>query len=307
MNRVAMLRRMRLIRTFEGALAARRDHGFQLLSAGEEAVAVGLCAALAAEDQLLTGGRSIGFALARGLPPGPVMAELLGRVDGPNQGRAGRGHLSWPAYGFFGAHAVVAGNMSVAAGVALARRLREAAGMVVCVFGDGACGAGALHETLNIAALWRLPVLFVCNNNQFAVSTRPEATLAGRAGDLAGAYGIFARRVDGMDVDAVAAACAALAARVRDGGGPVFLECASARFLAHSTAARETRMADELRETRARCPIAALQAALLRDGEVSESALATLEAEVAAEVAAAIAFAEASPFPSPEEALADAE
>jgi TPP-dependent pyruvate/acetoin dehydrogenase alpha subunit len=306
-NRVDVLRRMRLIRAFEAALAARPDAGFQLLSAGEEAVAVGLCAALAAEDQVLTGGRSIGFALARGLPPGPVMAELLGRVAGPNQGRAGRGHLSWPAYGFFGAHAVVAGNIAVAAGVALARRMGGAKGIAACVFGDGACGAGALHETLNIAALWRLPVLFVCNNNQFAISTRPEAALAPRAmTELAGVYGIPARRVDGMDVSAVAAACATAAARVRDGGGPAFLECASARFLAHSTSARETRKADELRETRARCPIMALEAALLRDGEISDPALERMEAELAAEIAAAIAFAEGSPFPDAEAALADA-
>lgn len=302
-----MLRRMRLIRAFEAALAARHDHGFQLLSAGEEAVAVGVSAALEAEDQLLTGGRSIGLALARGLPPGPVMAELLGRVDGPNRGRAGRGHLSWPEYGFFGAHAVVAGNIAVAAGVALARQISGAKGIAVCVFGDGACGAGALHETLNIAALWRLPVLFVCSNNQFAISTRPEAALAPRAmADLAGAYGIPARRVDGMDVGAVAAAAGKAAADMRGGAGPAFLECMSARFLAHSTSARETRTADELRETRAQCPIRALEAVLLRDGDVSPSALATLQAEVTAQVAGAMAFAEASPFPVAEEALADA-
>jgi TPP-dependent pyruvate/acetoin dehydrogenase alpha subunit len=306
MSRLGMLRRMRLIRAFEAALAARRDAGFQLLSAGEEAVAVGLCATLEAEDQMLTGGRSIGFALARGLPPGPVMAELLGRVAGPNQGRAGRGHMSWPAYGFFGAHAVVAGNISVAAGVALARRMSRSKGIAVCVFGDGACGAGALHETLNIAALWRLPVLFVCNNNQFAIATRSESALAPRAIDLAGVYGIPARRVDGMDVGAVEAAAAEAVAAVRAGAGPAFLECASARFLAHSTSARETRTADELRATRASCPIMALQAKLLRDGEISAFALRRLEDEVAAEVAAAIAFAEASPFPVADEVLADA-
>jgi TPP-dependent pyruvate/acetoin dehydrogenase alpha subunit len=292
---------MTLIRAFETMLACRRDRGFQLFSAGEEAVAVGLCAALAPEDQLLTGGRAIGFALARGLPPGPVLAELLGRVDGPNEGRAGRGHLSWPERGFFGAHAVVGGNIAVAAGVALARRMRGETGIAVCVFGDGACGAGALHETLNIAALWGLPVLFVCNDNQLAISTRREDALAPRSmADFARAYGIAARRADGMDVGAVAAAANAAVAAIRRDGRPGFLECLSVRLGAHSTSARETRDKAGLRAACARCPIAKLEADVLRDGEVSPAELERLRIEVAREVAAAVAFAEASPFPTAE-------
>jgi len=307
MSRAEMLRRMKLIRAFEAGLAARPDRGFQLLSAGEEAVAVGLCAALGAEDQLLTGGRSIGFALARGLAPGRVMAELLGRAGGPNEGRAGRGHISWPEQGFFGAHAVVAGNIAVAAGVALARRMTRAAGIAVVVFGDGACGAGVLHETLNIAALWRLPLLFVCNDNQMAIATPRQAALAPLAmADVAAAYGIAARKVDGMDVTAMAGAAAEAVAAIKAGGGPRFLECGSLRFGAHSTAARETRGAAELQAMRSRCPIAALEAMLLADGEIAAPALKYLEAEVADEVAAALAFAEASPSPAPEAALADA-
>ena len=178
MDPIEALRRMMLIRAFETALAKRRDHGFQLLSTGEEAVAVGLGAALTCKDQLLTGGRSIGPALARGVEPGKVMAELLGKIAGLNRGRAGRGHMSDPRSGFFGAHAVVGGNISIAAGVALAKHLADDGGIVAVLFGDGACGAGALHETLNIAACWRLPLLFVCNNNQLSVSTARTAALA---------------------------------------------------------------------------------------------------------------------------------
>ena len=171
---------MMLIRAFEQALARRNDHGFQLLSSGEEAVAVGLCSALTGSDQLLTGGRSIGPALARGLAPDRVMAELLGRSSGTNRGKGGRGHLADPKAGFFGAHAVVGGNISVAVGVALSMQMSGSDGIVAILFGDGASGVGALHESLNIAAIWNLPVLFVCNNNQFSVSTPRSAALAGR-------------------------------------------------------------------------------------------------------------------------------
>ena len=162
---------MMLIRAFEQALARRGDHGFQLLSSGEEAVAVGLCSALTNRDQLLTGGRSIGPALARGLAPDRVMAELPGRSSGTNRGKGGRGHLANPKAGFFGAHAVVGGNISIAVGVALSMQMSGSDGIVAIMFGDGAAGVGALHELLNIAAIWNLPVLFVCNNNQFSVST----------------------------------------------------------------------------------------------------------------------------------------
>ena len=173
-----MLRSMMLIRAFEQALARRKDHGFQLLSSGEEAVAVGLCSALTSKDQLLTGGRSIGPALARGLAPDLVMAEFLGRKSGTNRGKGGRGHLADPKAGFFGAHAVVGGNISIAVGVALSMQMSASDGIVAVLFGDGASGAGALHELLNIAAIWNLPVLFVCNNNQLSVSTPRSAALA---------------------------------------------------------------------------------------------------------------------------------
>jgi pyruvate dehydrogenase E1 component alpha subunit len=293
---------MMLIRAFEAALVARPDHGFQLLSSGEEAVAVGLCAALGADDQLLSSGRSIGPALARGLDPGRVMAELLGRTAGPNRGKGGRGHLAQPSAGFFGAHAVVGGNLTIAAGVALAFQVEGRPGVVACVFGDGACGSGALHETLNIAALWRLPLLLVCDNNQMSVSTPVGEGLAPRRlSDLAAPFGLPGVTVDGMDVLAVREAAARLVARARAGEGPGLLECVSERFSSHSTATRETRPAAVMAAVRARCPIERLAGELALDG----AARAALQAEVEAEVARAVAFAEASPFPDPAEALSD--
>lgn len=298
----AALAAMMLIRAFETTLAGRKDHGFQLLSSGEEAVAVGLAAALGAGDQLLTGGRSIGPALARGVDPGRLMAELLGKVDGINRGRAGRGHLSDPEAGFFGAHAVVAGNISIAAGVALARQIEGASKIVAVLFGDGASGAGVLHETLNIAACWRLPMLFICNNNQLSVSTRRADAIAPvRISDLGAAYGMPTQTIDGLDVEGVATAIGAAADHARSGAGPAFVECLSIRLRSHSTTARETRSRDELAELRTRCPIVRQIAKLGLDA----AHVARLEESAAGEAAAALAFADASAFPAMDEALAD--
>ena len=297
---------MLLARELESALSTRVDCGFQLLSSGQEAVAVGVAAALQAQDQLLCSGRSIAPALARGLDPGRVMAELIGRTSGPCLGRGGRGHLSQPAAGFFGAHAVVAGNLSIAAGVALALQARRDRSIAVCMFGDGACGAGVLHETMNIAALWQLPLLLVCDNNLYSVSTPVAAALAPqRLSDLAAPFGIEACTVDGMDVRVVRDAAVALTDHVRNGDGPAFLECVSRRFASHSTSARETRGQQELAADRQLDPITRLENALLSEGALCAQSAQALREQVRARVIAACAFAEASPFPVPDEAFAD--
>ncbi|GBQ87153.1 pyruvate dehydrogenase E1 component subunit alpha [Gluconacetobacter johannae DSM 13595] len=301
---VGALRAMLMIRTFEDTLARRKEHGFQLLSSGEEAVAVGLASALGAEDQLLTGGRSIGPALARGVAPERVMAELLGKSGGMNQGRAGRGHMSDPQAGFFGAHAVVGGNISIAAGVAMARQLDGDGGIVAILFGDGACGAGALHETLNMAAQWKLPILFVCNNNQLSVSTARDAALAvANLSDLGATFGMWARTIDGLDVQGVAAAARDAVRHIRDGLGPAFLECTSIRLRSHSTTARETRSRAELAELQTHCPIRRHAAALQADGIVDDVGLEQMRQDAAAEIAQAMAYAEASPYPTAQEVL----
>lgn len=301
---IETLRRMMLIRAFETALAKRRDHGFQLLSTGEEAVAVGLCSALKKEDQLLTGGRSIGPALARGVDPGRLAAELLGRVAGINRGKGGRGHLADLDSGFFGAHAVVGGNISIAAGVALAKKMEKKGGIVAVLFGDGACGAGGLHETLNMAAIWKLPLLFVCNNNQLSVSaSRADVLAPKKLSDLAVGFGLPAQTVDGMDVETVAQAAQEAAQTVRAGGGPVFLECLSQRFASHSTTARETRSSATLAELRLQCPIRRQVERLSAAGILPGDAADDMEKQAQTRVAEAFAFADASPFPDATEVL----
>jgi TPP-dependent pyruvate/acetoin dehydrogenase alpha subunit len=292
-----MLRSMLLIRRFEESLRARKDVGFQLFSSGEEAVSVGVCAGLRSEDQLLCSGRSIGPALARGVSASRVMAEALGREGGPCGGRGGRGHLAATDNGFFGAHAVVGGNLTIAAGVALALQVKGA-GVVVCMFGDGACGAGALHETLNMAAVWRLPLLFVCNNNQYSISTPRSAVLAARSlSDLASPFGVPGVTVDGMDVVAVRNAAQSLLNDIRGGAGPAFLECLSGRFSTHSTATRETRSQAELDELRARCPIETYANRLRREGGLIGDQRLALECEVDQAVREANRFADVSPYP----------
>ncbi|GAB6968724.1 pyruvate dehydrogenase (acetyl-transferring) E1 component subunit alpha [Komagataeibacter kakiaceti JCM 25156] len=304
MTPVEMLRGMMLIRAFEDALARRKDHGFQLLSSGEEAVAVGLASALEEGDQLLTGGRSIGPALARGVAPERLMAELLGRTGGVNRGRAGRGHLSDPSAGFFGAHAVVGGNISIAAGVALARQMDHDSGIVAILFGDGACGEGALHETLNMAALWKLPLLFVCNNNQLSVSTaRADALAVARLSDLGATFGMWARTIDGLDVGAVAQAATEAVRHVRSGLGPAFLECVSIRLRSHSTTARETRGRAELAELQARCPIRRYVSVLMERGELDTAQRDHLSLEATVRAEGALGSADASPYPDAREVM----
>jgi pyruvate dehydrogenase E1 component alpha subunit len=301
-NSTEALRAMMRIRAFETALAGRRDHGFQLLSTGEEAVAVGLASALTAQDQLLTGGRSIGPAIARGVEAPRVMAELLGRVTGVNQGRAGRGHLSAPSAGFFGSHAVVGGNISIAGGVALAKQQSGDGGIVAILFGDGACGSGALHETLNMAANWKLPLLFVCNNNQLSVSVpRTEALAPAKLSDLGATFGLPSSTIDGLDVELVSSTLSEAAASVRAGQGPAFVECVSIRLRSHSTTARETRTRDELAELQTHCPI---RRQIARLG-LTETAVAAMEQEAAKLAAEALAFADASPYPEAADVLAN--
>ena len=299
-----LLRRMLTIRTFEVALMARPDHGFQLLSTGEEAVAVGLCDALDQGDQLLSSGRSIGPAIARGIPLAAIAGELLGKANGTNHGMGGRGHLSCPSKGFFGAHAVVAGNLTVAAGVALAMKRTAGNNIAVCIIGDGAAAAGALHETLNLAALWRLPLLVVINNNQIAISTPSVCAVSVTdLSDLARPFGIPATTVDGIDVLEVKVAASKALAHIRSGKGPYLLECRSERFSSHSSSTRETRSHDAMARVRARCPINHLARWSEAQGQLTDAMLVQLETDVEAEVAAAFAKADAADYSSVEEAL----
>jgi TPP-dependent pyruvate/acetoin dehydrogenase alpha subunit len=306
-ERLRRLRSMLLARTFEAALLRQPKPGFQLLSRGEEAVAVGICSALELRDPLLCSGRSIGPALARGVPPGGLLAELIGKDGGPNRGRAGRAHVSMPSVGFFGAHGVVGGNLTVAAGVALAQQQLGTGAVAVCLFGDGACGAGALHETLNMAALWRLPLVLACCNNGYAVSTSVREALApARLIDLAAPFGVPATAVDGTDVDAVATMAREAVASARAGGGPRFLELQCVRMAPHSTLTREERPPVELQELEGRDPLLLYERRLRTETLLDDALWARLRAEVDSEVSEAERFAEFAPWPDGETAELDA-
>lgn len=306
-ERIRRLRSMLLLRGFESALLKQPKPGFQLLSRGEEAVAVGVCAALERRDPLLCSGRSIALALARGVPPGGLLAELIGKDGGPNRGRSGRAHISMPSVGLFGAHGVVGGNLTVAAGVALAQQQLGTGAIACCVFGDGACGAGTLHESLNIAALWRLPLLLICNNNGYAVSTPTRESLApAHLYDLAAPFGIPAGAADGSDVDAVAAATAEAVAAVRSGQGPRFLELRCPRLAPHSTLTREERPASELEQLCRSDPLRRCEWRLRAEDLLDDASWARLCSEVDAEIAEAERFAGAAPWPDAEAALLDA-
>jgi pyruvate dehydrogenase E1 component alpha subunit len=296
---VARLRQMIRIRRFEERCAelysAQKIRGFVHLYIGEEAIAAGIMPALAAADTVVATYREHGHALARGLPAAEIMAEMYGRVEGCSRGRGGSMHLFSAEHRFYGGNAIVAGGLPVAVGLALAAKVQGTGGLVACFFGEGAMAEGEFHESLNLAALWELPVLFCCENNRYAMGTalarsESETNLALKAA----AYELAAWTVDGMDVDAVAAAAHRATEMLRGGDGPVFLELQTYRFRAHSMYDPDRyRTKDEVARWKERDPIPAYRTRLLEAGVVDDAALAELDAEVEAELDAAVAFAEA--------------
>ena len=296
---VQQLRQMLLIRRFEEKSAelytAEKIRGFLHLYIGEEAVAVGVMGALTADDAVVATYREHGQALARGMNAGAIMAEMYGKVEGCCRGRGGSMHLFDTAFRFYGGNAIVAGGLPLAVGLALADRMQARANVTACFFGDGAVAEGDFHEALNLAALWQLPVLFVCENNLYAMGTALRYTQASQ--DIAAkgaAYNMAAAAVDGMDVQAVEAATRGAVDRIRAGDGPFLLECRTYRFRPHSMFDSELyRTKDEVAQWRERDPIELLAGRMTEAGLLDETGRVALEREVAAEVEAAVAFAEA--------------
>jgi pyruvate dehydrogenase E1 component alpha subunit len=294
-----LLREMLRIRRFEERCAelygAEQIRGFLHLCIGQEAVAVGVMQALEPDDAVVSTYREHGHALARGVPAEAVMAEMFGRVEGCSRGRGGSMHLFDASRRFYGGNAIVGGGIPLAMGLALADRMQGRERVTACCFGDGAVAEGAFHESMNLAALWKLPVLFCCENNLYAMGTalarhQAQTDLAAKAAG----YGTAAWAVDGMDVLAVEEAARSAAVTVRGGGRPVLLELRTYRFRAHSMYDPDLyRTKDEIEAWKRRDPIPALEAALDAAGELDDGAMEALEAEVAEEVAAAVAFAEA--------------
>jgi TPP-dependent pyruvate/acetoin dehydrogenase alpha subunit len=310
---VRMLRTMFLIREFdERAIPLRlagKIYGTVHPYVGQEAVAVGVCEHLAVTDRVTSTHRGHGHCIAKGASTHRMMAELFGRVDGYCKGKGGSMHIADFAVGMLGANGIVGGGLPIACGAALAAQLEGRGAVTVCFFGDGAAAEGEFHESLNIAGLWKLPIVFVCENNQYAANNavgvqHPRVDIAAHAAP----YAMPGVVVDGNDVLEVHAAAGEATARARGGDGPTLLECKTYRWHFHAMRAvrpPETRPAEEIASWRGRDPIARLTQHLVGRGLLSPAELEALRDGVIAELDGAVAFAEASPFPDPKDLLAD--
>lgn len=307
-EQVQLLRQMILIRRFEEKCAelysAGKIRGFLHLYVGEEAGAVGVMRALQPEDAVVATYREHGHALARGITARALMAEMFGKLEGTSHGRGGSMHIFDAATRFYGGNAIVGGGLPVAVGLALADAMQEQPRVTACFFGEGAMAEGEFHESMNLAALWRLPVLFVCENNLYAMGTalarsESQTNLALKAA----AYNIPAWSVDGMDVLAVLEQAGRAALAVRS-DGPVFLELKTYRFRAHSMYDPEFyRAKAEVEVWKQRDPIEHFRAQLQEGGDLDDAGFAALEASVQAEIDDAVAYADAGTL----EAVSDLE
>lgn len=297
-----LLRQMIRVRRFEEKCvelySATKIRGFLHLCIGEEAVAVGVISSLGPGDAVVSTYREHGHALARGVPMEAVMAEMFGKVTGCSRGRGGSMHLFDADLRFYGGNAIVGGGMPPSVGMALADRMNDRSDVTACIFGEGAMAEGEFHESANLAALWHLPVLFVCENNRYAMGTalareHAETDLTVRAAS----YGMVAWSVDGMDVLAVQEAARRAIALVRGGGGPCFLELRTYRFRAHSMYDPDRyRDKAEVERWREADPIPRLTTELVAQGALTDDEVATWEDEIAREIDAAIEAAEAAPL-----------
>lgn len=308
---IALLRDMIRIRRFEEKCAELyglgKIRGFLHLYIGEEAVAVGALQALRPDDAIVATYREHGHALVRGIPARAVMAEMYGKATGCSRGRGGSMHLFDAATRFYGGNAIVGGGLPLAVGIALADRLRGERRVTACFFGDGALAEGTFHESLNLAALWHLPVLFLCENNLYAMGTALERHQAQLDVTLkARGYATPSESVDGMDVLAVEAAARRGADYVRSGEGPFLLEARCYRFRAHSAYDPELyRPKEEVERWKRRDPIPAFVEVLRGAGVLAPGDLEALEAAAAKEIDEAVAFSEASPWEPVEDLLRD--
>ena len=276
-------------------------YGLVHLSIGGEGVAAAVCRQLRASDAVYSGHRAHGHALAMGAPSDRLMAELMGRDTGLCRGLGGSMHLVDRAHGLMGATGVVGGNLPLAVGTALAAQMRGAADVTVSFFGDGAVQAGTFHESINLATLWRLPLVFVCENNGFAEFTpRSAHTNVERVSDVVAPYGLERATVSGSDVAEVWDAFGAFARSAREGGGPFLLECLTHRRRGHYEGDSDSYRDSDEAEWERKDPIARLTADGLADGWLTTEQRELIEAEARAEIEAATAFARESPYPPPE-------
>ena len=299
-----LLRQMYTIRAFEERAeqlyALGKVHGTMHLSIGEEASAVGSIAALRPDDLILSTHRGHGHCIAKGADLNRMMAEFLGKETGYCRGRGGSMHIADVAGGNLGANGVVGGGLPISVGVGLALRMQKRDQIVLCFFGDGAANNGAFHESLNMAAIWKLPVVFVCENNQYAMSLSVRRAFAiERISDRAAAYGMPGVTVDGNDLLAVYQAVSSAVQRARASQGPTLIENVTYRWRGHSKSdANRYRTREEIEAWKRKCPIKRFRARLIEEGVLTEEEADRLEQEARQAIDAAVAFAEASPEPS---------
>src|SRR3990172_529551 len=306
-----LLREMLRIRKFEEKAAEmyslQKIRGFLHLYIGEEATGVGAMQAFSPEDAIVATYREHGHALARGIPAGSLMAEMFGRATGCSHGHGGSMHFFDRSRRFYGGYAIVGGGLPIAVGLALADKLQNRPAVTACYFGDGAVAEGEFHESMNLAALWKLPVVFLCENNLYAMGTALARHQAQTDISLkAESYGVASSAMDGMDVLAVEAAARQAADFVRGGNGPYLLELRTYRFRAHSMADPDLyRTKQEIEEWKKRDPILLFQSQLREWKLLTDTDAARIEAEVTAEIDEAVRFAEAGPWEPVEQLLND--
>src|SRR5687768_2580952 len=308
-----LLHDMVLIRRFEEkaaeAYALGKIGGFLHLSIGEEAVAAGATSALRPDDYAISTYREHGHCLAKGSDPRRMMAELFGRRDGLSKGKGGSMHLFDKSTNFLGGHAIVGAHLPLAAGVGFAIKYEGGDQVIVCYFGDGAVPEGEFHEAMNLAALWKLPVIFICENNRYAMGTSLERALAEtEIWKFGRSYNVPSEAVDGMDVLAVREVVARAVARARADGTPSLIEARTYRFRGHSMrdpAGAVYRTKEEVEREKLRDPIVTFRDRALQAGWLSEDDVRRIDKDVADRVDEAVAFADASPEPPPEELLTD--
>ncbi len=305
------LRRMHRIRRFEEAAedsyVRGLSYGTMHLSIGQEATAVGICLPLTDADCITSTHRGHGHCIAKGAELAPMFAEFLGRESGYCKGRGGSMHIAVPARGNLGANGIVGGGLPIAVGAALSAKKRGSGAVAVAFFGDGANNEGAFHEALNIASIWRLPVVFVCENNQYAMSMAiARSTAVANVADRASAYAIPGVIVDGNDFAAVAEASFVATERARAGEGPTLIEAKTYRTRGHSRSDRNRyRSRDEIDAWTDRDPIARFEAEISAIGLAAPERLAAIGAEVEKEMAEAVAMASAGAWPEPAEVTRD--
>lgn len=284
--------------------------GLKHLYIGEEAVAVGVISALRKDDYIASTHRGHGHLIAKGSDIKKMMAELFGKKTGYCKGKGGSMHISDINLGILGANGIVGANMPIAGGAALSAKLRGTDQVAVSFFGDGGANEGIFHEGINLASIWKLPVIFVCENNLYAISThQPTVTATPNVGDRASSYGIPKFIVDGMEVMAVYEATNKAVAWAREDKGPTLIECKTYRFRGHyvGEGSRELtyRPRKELEEWEKRCPIKRFESLLTEKNILTQSLVNQIDHQIDSEIEEAVKFAEQSPYPDPQEALDD--